>query len=69
LAERRKNGEHVYWNSPQGVIKGEAIKEVTSTTSIKGHTAKATKEHPQLLVKSSKTSRKALHKPAALGKA
>jgi hypothetical protein len=36
---------------------------------VKGHTAKATKDDPQVLVKSSKTGKEALHKPAALKKA
>ena len=64
-----KKGEHVSWKSPQGETEGEVVKTVTSTTSVKGHTAKATKEEPQVLVKSSKTGKEALHKPAALKKA
>ena len=63
-----RKGEHVAWNSPQGKIEGEVIKTVTSPTSVKGHTAKATKADPQVLVKSSKTGANALHKPASLKK-
>ena len=44
------------------------MKTVTSTSSVKGHVAKATKEDPQVLVKSSKTGKTALHKPEALKK-
>jgi len=64
-----KKGEHVSWNSIRGKTEGEVVKTVTSTTSVKGHTAKATKDDPQVLVKSSKTGKEALHKPAALKKA
>jgi len=64
-----KKGDEVTWNSPQGDIEGEVVKEVTSTAHVKGHTAKATKADPQLLVKSAKTGKMALHKPAALKKA
>jgi hypothetical protein len=64
-----KKGEHVSWNSPQGATEGEVVKTVTSTTSVKGHTAKATKDEPQVLVKSSKSGKEALHKPSALKKA
>jgi len=63
-----KKGEHVSWKSPQGTIEGEVVKTVTSTTSVKSHVAKATKDDPQVLVKSSKTGKTALHKPAALKK-
>jgi hypothetical protein len=69
MAAKPKKGEHVVWSSPQGVTEGEVVKEVTSTASVKGHTAKATRKDPQLLVKSRKTGKKALHKPEALTKA
>jgi len=69
MAANLRKGEHVIWNSPQGEIEGEVVKEVTSTVSVKRHTAKATKAHPQLLVRSAKTGQKALHKQAALKKA
>ena len=64
-----KQGEHVTWNSPQGKIDGKVVKTVTSATSVKGHTAKATKDKPQVLVESAKTGKRALHKPDALKKA
>ena len=44
-------------------------KKVTSETQIKGHTAKATKEEPQFVVKSAKTGKEAVHKPDDLKKA
>jgi hypothetical protein len=39
---------------------------VTRTTHIKGHVAHASKDEPQLLVRSDKSGKTAVHKPAAL---
>ncbi len=63
-----KKGDHVKWNTAQGETKGVVEKTVTSTTKIKGHTAKATKEHPEVQVKSDKSGKKAIHKPDELKK-
>ena len=38
--------------------KAPSRKVVTSTTKVAGHTAKATKEHPEILVKSDKSGKK-----------
>ncbi len=69
MGARLRQGDAVTWNAPQGEIEGKVVKEVTSTAHVKGHTAKATQADPQLLVKSTRTGKKALHKPAALKKA
>jgi hypothetical protein len=61
-------GDKVTWKSAQGEIEGTVEKTVTSTTTIKGHVAKATKDDPQVVVKSDKTGAKAVHKPDALSK-
>ena len=63
-----KPGDKVEWTSGGKSTKGTVEKKVTGTTTIKGHTAKATKENPELVVKSDKTGAKAVHKPAALKK-
>jgi hypothetical protein len=63
-----KKGEHVAWKTPQGMTEGEVVKTVTQTTSVKGHVAKASKANPQVLVKSVKSGKAALHKPDALKK-
>ena len=42
---------------------------MTSTTHVKGHTAKATKDEPQVLVKSAKSGKEAVHKSEELKKA
>ncbi|MCQ8277890.1 DUF2945 domain-containing protein [Acetobacteraceae bacterium KSS8] len=62
-------GDKVKWSSSAGETTGKVEKVVTSTTKIAGHTAKATKDEPQVVVKSEKTGKKAVHKPEALKKA
>lgn len=64
-----KKNDEVTWDTPQGKTRGTVEKVVTSTTKVKGHTAKATKEAPQVLVKSEKSGKKAVHKPDGLKKA
>jgi Protein of unknown function (DUF3140)/Hypervirulence associated proteins TUDOR domain len=63
-----KKGDKVEWNTPQGKTGGIVKKKLTSTTKVKGHTAKATKKEPEYLVESNKTGRKAAHKAEALKK-
>ncbi|WP_239478812.1 hypervirulence associated TUDOR domain-containing protein [Lichenicola cladoniae] len=63
-----KKGDKVKWTSAQGEIEGTVEKTVTSTTKIKGHTAKATKKKPEILVKSDKSGKQAVHKPDELKK-
>ena len=62
-------GTKVKWQTSQGETTGTVEKTVTSTTKAKGHVAKATKDHPEVLVKSSKSGETAVHKPQALKKA
>ncbi len=69
MAATPKTGEKVKWDTPQGETKGTVEKTVTSTTKVKGHTAKATKEKPEVMVKSDKSGKKAVHKPEELKKA
>ncbi len=68
MAALPKQGDKVSWGTPQGKTEGTVEKIVTSTTKVKGHTAKATKEHPEVLVKSSKSGKQAVHKPEELKK-
>ena len=64
-----KTGDAVKWGTSGGETHGTVEKVVTSTTKIKGHTAKATKDEPQVLVKSAKSGKEAVHKPEELKKA
>ena len=63
MSKELKKGDEVTWSSSGGKSEGTVEKKVTSETKIKGHTAKATKEDPQYVVKSAKTGAKAVHKP------
>jgi len=67
-AKDLKQGDKVRWGTSQGETKGKVEQKLTSKTEIKGHTAKATKDDPQYLVKSDKTGEKAAHKRKALKK-
>ena len=68
MAKLPKKGDKVSWGSQHGEIHGTVEKVVTSTTKVKGHTAKASREAPEVLVKSDKTGKQAVHKPEALKK-
>lgn len=63
-----KPGDKVSWGTSGGETQGVVEKKVTSTTHIKGHTAKATTEEPQFVVKSDKSGKEAVHKPEELKK-
>jgi threonine dehydrogenase-like Zn-dependent dehydrogenase len=69
MASLSKKGTKVTWGTAQGETEGTVEKTVTKITKIKGHTAKATKAEPQLVVKSSKSGKIAIHKPDQLKKA
>jgi hypothetical protein len=59
-------GDRVEWESRQGKTTGKVQEKLTETTQIKSHTAKATEDNPQYLVKSDRTGSEAAHKPKAL---
>ncbi len=63
-----KKGDKVSWGTSQGATHGTVEKIVTSETKVKGHVAKATKDAPQVLVKSDKSGKEAVHKPDELKK-
>jgi hypothetical protein len=63
-----KKGDKVGWNSSGGHSTGHVEKKVTSATKVGGHTAKATNDDPQYLVKSDKSGKEAVHKPTELKK-
>ena len=59
-------GQAVAWDASQGVVEGTVERMVTKPTKIKGHVAKATPEHPEVLVKSKRTNAEAVHRPEEL---
>ena len=68
MAKQLKPGDRVQWNTPQGKTSGKVKKKLTSSTKIKGHTAKASKENPQYLARSEKSGKAAAHRPGELRK-
>jgi len=69
MAAKLRAGDKVTWETSQGKTRGKVVKTLTSTTKVKGYTAKASKAKPQFLVKSGKTGAKAAHKASGLKKA
>ncbi len=69
MADKVKPGDKVSWGTSQGDTHGTVEKKVTSTTRVKGHVAKPTKEEPQFVVKSDKSGKTAVHKPEEMKKA
>jgi hypothetical protein len=69
MAKELKPGDRVQWNTPQGKTTGTVKKKLTAAKKIKGHVAKATREHPEYLVQSDKSGKQAAHKPGELHKA
>jgi hypothetical protein len=64
-----KKGDHVSWETSQGRTSGTVEAVVRRTAKVKGHIAKATKDHPEVVVKSAKSGDTAIHKPEMLKKA
>lgn len=62
-----KTGDTVSWKSHGGTAEGKVEKKLTSDTKIKGHQVRASKDDPQLLVKTD-GGKTAAHKPDALKK-
>jgi hypothetical protein len=63
-----KKGDKVSLGTSQGETHGTVEKVVRRTTKIAGYVAKATPANPEVLVKSAKTGKQAVHKPGALKK-
>ncbi len=61
-----KKGDHVTWETSQGRTSGTVEAVVTRTTRVKGHLAKATKNRPEIVVKSEKSGEEAVHRPGSL---
>ncbi len=68
MTKELKPGDKVTWNTPQGETHGKVEKKVTSETRVKSHVAKPTEDAPEYLVKSDKSGKEAVHKPAELKK-
>ena len=67
-AKSLKAGDKVTWGSSGGKSVGKVVKKTTTTTKVKGHTAKASAEKPEYVVQSDKSGKQAVHKPEELKK-
>ena len=63
-----KVGDEVTWKSHGGEAHGKVTKKLTADTKIKSHQVRASKDDPQLLVRTEE-GKEAAHKPDALKKA
>lgn len=68
MAKKFEKGDRVEWNTSQGKTEGTVEKKLTSPMKIKDHEVAASKSNPEYLVESSKSGKKAAHKPEALRK-
>jgi len=68
MTKRFEVGDHVKWSSEAGHVSGHIIKVHTSDFDYKGHTHRASANHPQYEIKSDKTDHIAAHKGSALTK-
>lgn len=69
MKERFKKGDAVRWDTPQGETEGIIIEKLTSRTMIGAHVVAASEDHPEYLVRSSKSGKLAAHRPQELRKA
>jgi hypothetical protein len=66
MSKTFKIGDHVAWNSEAGRVSGTIVAVHTADFDYKGHTHRASKDHPPYAIKSDKTDHIAAHKGEAL---
>ena len=65
-AKELHGGDRVSWESSGGHSTGKVVRKQTSPTRIKGHQVAASKNHPEFIVESDKSGKRAAHKASAL---
>jgi hypothetical protein len=68
MAKALKRGDKVSWETSQGRTNGRVVAKQTTPTKIKTHKVAASKAHPEYIVESAKTGKRAAHKASALKK-
>lgn len=68
MAQRFKKGDHVAWDTPQGVSMGRVVRRITEPTEIDGHPVAASPENPEYLVEAEDSRARETHRPDALRK-
>jgi hypothetical protein len=67
-SSKPKKGDKVEWSASQGTVRGTVERTLTAPMDIKGHHVAASKDNPEVLVKSDRTGAEAAHKPGSLKK-
>jgi Hypervirulence associated proteins TUDOR domain len=62
MTQRLKLHDHVSWNTPQGMTRGEIVRVITNRTTFAGHTVAASEDDPHYEVASEKTGKHAVHR-------
>jgi Hypervirulence associated proteins TUDOR domain len=65
-AKLPRAGQRVEWDSSGGTSEGVVERVVRAPVRVKGYVAKASPDHPEVLVKSAKTGAEAVHLPSEL---
>ena len=63
-----KRGDHVEWKTSQGPTRGTVVRTVTAPTHVKGWMAGASRDDPEVEVRSDKSGAHAVHRAGALRK-
>ena len=61
-----EKGDHVSWNTSQGETEGKVVDKKTDDFEMYGHDRKASKDDPQVIVKSDKSGKEAAHKEGSV---
>jgi hypothetical protein len=64
MADELQQGDRVSWSSHGRRARGEVVRKLTSTTAERGHTAEATADDPQYLVRTFDGREAAHHRKA-----
>ena len=62
-------GRPVRWRTSQGMTHGRVVRMLTRDGHVKGHRYTASKDDPQVLVRSDVSGEEAAHRPEALERA
>ena len=64
-----KKGDHVSWNTSQGTTEGEVVEVETEDFEMYGHQRGASKDDPQVIVRSDGSGKEAAHKESSVEEA
>lgn len=68
MSHRLKTGDHVTWNTPQGMATGTVVRRIIRDTELDGRTVAASKDDPHYEVESEENGQHAVHRADELKK-